>query len=119
MARQIQDRDLSPILAAAERWIHTCLIADRSMFVEDARWTAALASEVHRSFVEHPDLGDDDFMTKLKGQMKSATPAAKQLTAEMLWALFLFPSNIGSRTKRLHVFEIWSLSGQSVAPQHS
>jgi hypothetical protein len=27
---------------------------------------------VHNAFVDHPDVGADDFVTKLKGQMKPA-----------------------------------------------
>jgi hypothetical protein len=36
MARQTQSRDISSILAAAERWIRVCLIEDRSLFVPDS-----------------------------------------------------------------------------------
>jgi|SRR5882672_3278985 len=100
MARQLQNRDISPILAAAELWIRTCLIEDHSVFLQDSRWTVALADEVHGAFVEHPDFGGDDFMTKLKGQMKRGSPAAQQLMSEMLRALLLFPSNMKARTKR-------------------
>jgi hypothetical protein len=32
MARKFLKRDSSPILAAAENWIRTCLIEDRSVF---------------------------------------------------------------------------------------
>src|SRR5271165_3513995 len=94
MARKFLKRDSSPILAAAEKWIGTCLIEDRSVFLADSRWTAPLVDEVYKAFVEHPDFGDDDFMTKLKGQMKNASVPAMQLMAEMLWALLLFPSNM-------------------------
>jgi len=115
MARQFQKRDISPILAAAELWIRTCLIEDHSVFLQDSRWTAALADDVHGAFVEHPDFGGDDFMTKLKGQMKRGSPAAQQLMSEMLWALLLFPSNMKAGTKRQQVREIWALSGQQLA----
>jgi len=81
MARKFLKRDSSPILAAAENWIRTCLIEDRSVFLADSRWTAPLVDEVFRAFVEHPDFGDDDFMTKLKGQMKNASAPAQQLIA--------------------------------------
>ena len=86
--------------------------------MEDSRWTPALADEVHRAFVEHPDGGNDPFMTKLKGQMKSASAPAKQLMAEMLWALLLFASNIKPGTKRREVREIWEMSGQHLAENH-
>jgi len=115
MARQTKTRDLTPILVAAESWISRCLIDDCSVFLTNSRWTGALADEVFHAFVEHPDYGADDFMTKLKRQMEPASPAAKQLTAEMLRALLLFPSNIRTRTKRQQIREIWAWSGQQLA----
>jgi hypothetical protein len=119
MARKFLKRDSSPILAAAENWIRTCLIEDGSVFLADSRWTAALVDEVFRAFVEHPDFGDDDFITKLKGQMKNASAPAQQLMAEMLWALLLFPSNMKATTKRRQIREIWGLSGKSLPENHS
>jgi 5-methylcytosine-specific restriction enzyme B len=118
MARQISSWDISPILAAAERWISTCLIQDGSIFLPDSRWTPPLVDELYHAFVEHPDLGADDFITKLRNQMQGASPAAQQLVAEMLWALLLFPSNIKARTKRQQVRDIWALSGQQLAENH-
>lgn len=115
MARNFLDRNTSKFLAAAEHWITLCLIADRSLFSEDALWTSALLPEVVEAFIEHPDNGDDDFITKLKGQMKNASPAAQKLMAEMLWALLLFPSNMKARTKRQQVRDIWMLSGQTLS----
>jgi len=101
MARQNNERDTSPILSAATGWISGCLVQDGSVFATDnQRWTPALIDEVYHAFVEHPDSGDDDFMTKLKRQIGGISPAAQQLTAEMLWALLLFPSNMKARTKR-------------------
>ena len=107
-----------PTLAAAEQWIRTCLIKDHSLFLADSRWTPALVDEVYLAFVEHPDFGEDDFMTKLKGQMKPVSLSAQQLMAEILWALLLFPSNMKARTKSQQVHEIWALSGQHLADDH-
>jgi hypothetical protein len=117
-ARKIQEYDISPTLSAAEEWINECLIKDRSVFLPDSCWSAALVDEVHRAFVENPDFGDNDFMTKLKGQMKTGSPAAQQLMAEMLWALLLFPSNIKAGKKRQQVREIWALCGHQLAENH-
>ena len=50
--------------------------------------------DVYQAFVKHPNYGQDDFMTKLKGQMAPASALAQQLMGEMLWALLLFPSNM-------------------------
>jgi hypothetical protein len=112
MARQTNKMDISPVLDAAHQWINRCLISDHSILGSNQLWTEPLVDELHKAFVENPDLGKDDFMTKLKGQMSGASPAGKQLMAEMLWALLLFPSNINPDTKRRHVREIWALSGQ-------
>src|SRR5271154_1865082 len=98
MARQMNLRDISPILAAAELWMNRCLIEDRSVFGGDSRWTPELVEEVYHAFVEHPDFGENDFLTKLRGQMQTASPSAQQLVAEFLWALLLFPSNMKART---------------------
>jgi 5-methylcytosine-specific restriction protein B len=103
MARQLQERDISATLAAAEQWINACLIQDQSLFSQSSLWTEQLLEEVYHAFVEHPDVGDDDFVTKLKGQMRPASRDAQQLLAEMLWALLLFPSNVKARTKRQQV----------------
>ena len=43
---------------------------------------------------------------------------AKQLAAEILWFLLLFPSNIGGAKKRQNVLEVWSWSGESLNSSH-
>ena len=91
MAHQVHDRDISRTLAAADQWIKTCLVEDGSLFSQSPLWTAQLVDEVYHAFVEHPDLGEDDFITKLKGQMHPASHPAQQLLAEMLWALVALP----------------------------
>lgn len=68
MAREVHNRDIGPTLVAARQWIDTCLIADGSLFSTDALWTGPNVEEVSRAFVDHPDTGSDDFLTKLKGQ---------------------------------------------------
>jgi hypothetical protein len=115
MARQILKGDISPILAAAQLWIQKCLVEDCSVFMQDSRWTPAFCDEVYQAFVGHPDYGHDDFMTKLKGQMKHGSAPAQQLMAEMLWALLLFPSKIKPSTKRQQVREIWAMSGHRLS----
>jgi hypothetical protein len=117
MARAIQNRDLSPILAAASAWITKCLVEDGSMF-DGSLWTGPVVQEVYGAFVEHPDFGEDNFQVKLKGQMKAASPAAKQLMAEMLWALLLFPSNVKPATKRQQVVDMWKQAGQPLTEDH-
>lgn len=113
MARQIADRDLAPLLDAARDWIETCLIADGSLFAPNrSMWTAANADVLQRYFVDRPDAGGDDFTTKLERQLADAGATTQQLAAEVLWALLLFPSNIGAKVKRKHLERVWSWSGQ-------
>lgn len=118
MARSINDRDLAPTLSAADRWIERCLIADVALLNDSSLWKLPLIEELRSAFVDQPDEGDDDFMTKLRGQMKAASPAGRQLMAEMMWALLLFPSNIGPEKKRQHVQEIWSWSDELLPPNN-
>lgn len=121
MARQARTRDLAPIHRAATQWIDRCLVDDGSLFVEGrALWTAEGAQKLQSCFVERPDAGDDDFMTKLERQMSDAGAPAQQLMAEMMWALLLFPSgNIGVDVKRSHVLRIWSWSGEVLELTHA
>ena len=119
MARKVHDKDIAPTLAAAEQWIKTCILDDRSIFTPEPLWTPALVQEVHHAFVDHPDYGTNDFMTKLKGQMKPASQFAQRLMAEMLWALLLFPSNMKARTQRQQVRDLWAMSGQQLPADHA
>src|SRR5688500_3758510 len=47
--------------------------------------------------------------------MVSASPAAKRLMAEMVWALLLFPSSIKVSTKRKQVSDMWSMAGEALS----
>jgi hypothetical protein len=118
MARRFLHHDSSDVLAASEQWIQNCLIADGSVFSTGSLWTAPLVTEVITAFVDHPDLGDDDFIAKLKRQMRGASPAAQRLMAEMLWALLLFTSKMKASTKIKQIREIWALSGGMLEENH-
>lgn len=118
MARHIKNRDLGPVLAAARTWINDCLVGERSVFSSGTLWRPELVEEATRAFVDHPDTGEDPFMVKLARQMASCSPGAKQLLAEMLWAMFLFPSNMKASTKRDQILEAWGWSGGVLESKH-
>jgi 5-methylcytosine-specific restriction protein B len=119
MAIKVTDRDLSPILAAARSWIDRCLIGNSSLLsADDTRWTSTNADSLQAAFVDRPDDGDDDFMTKLQRQMSDAGAPAQLLMAEMMWVLLLFPSNISPKVKRTHVRDVWSWSGDTLSSTH-
>lgn len=119
MAVIVSDRDLAPLLQAARGWIDSCLVGDGSV-LSDGRslWVAAGGESLQTAFVERLDTGSDDFMTKLERQLGDAGARAQQLAAEMMWALLLFPSNIGAGVKRSHVQSIWSWSGETLPASH-
>jgi len=84
VARVSRKNNFGPVIDAAQQWIRDCLSADSSVFSKDRLWEQQHVKEVRRAFVEHPDEGEGDFMTKLKGQMSSASPQTQRLMAEML-----------------------------------
>src|SRR5258706_3027303 len=94
MAREVPNRDIEPTLLAARQWINQCLVEDGSLFSPGSLWTLSHVEEVSRAFVDHPDFGNDDFLTKLKGQMAGTSANAQRLMSEMLWALLLFPATM-------------------------
>jgi 5-methylcytosine-specific restriction protein B len=96
-----------------------CLIEDRSILSPDSIWTADHIAELKRAFVDRPDSGDRDFLSKYKDQLRDVSKRTIRLGAEALWALFLFPSNIKAKTKRAQLLEIWTLSGESLDAGHA
>lgn len=111
MARQTSSRDFSPIIGAAQQWAQRCLVEDGSLFNQEAIWTAANLAAVRTFFVNRPDEGGDDFMTKLSNQMANAPAGAQMLMAEMLWVTLLFPSNVSPGKKRNLIAQVLNLSG--------
>ena len=120
MARTTNDNNLKPVIDAYQQWIRDCLVGDGSIFSSASLWTLEHVAEVKKSFVDHPDTGPDDFPTKLNRQMKNASATAKQLMAEMLWALLAWPTSeqISVQTKVEQIEGVWSLSG-AVLPKSS
>jgi 5-methylcytosine-specific restriction enzyme B len=118
MSKFTKERSFEPIIEAANKFIKNCLVNDNSLFSSEQLWTQACVDEVRRAFDEKLDNGKDDFSTKLKSQMEPASAAAKRLTAEMLWALLLFPSNISYSRKILQIKGMWELSGTLLPENH-
>lgn len=111
MSRFNPDHNVAPVLDAAAQWIQRCLVDERSLFSDRTLWTSAVLEEVRAAFVDHPDESKATFFEKLEGQMREASPDAKCLMAELLWALMLFQSNILPATKRESISRVWGWSG--------
>lgn len=110
--------DCEDIYSAAATFRDTCLLADGSVLSEGQLWTAANGAELVAEFIDQPDEGDRTFEEKLRDQLDSASSGAKQLAAEMLWLMMLFPSNYRQATKRDLVQRVWQWSGATLDPTH-
>jgi MoxR-like ATPase len=67
-----------------------------------------------KHFVENLDEGDRTFEEKLHDQLAPTSASAKQLAAEMLWVMMLFPSNIRRSRKVSLVRTVWEWSGEAL-----
>jgi 5-methylcytosine-specific restriction enzyme B len=118
MARQTNKSDLAPVLTAARQWIDRCLIEDKSIFFDEELWTLSKAEELQKHFVENPDESDLSFLEKLPKQLAAASPGARQLMAEILWAVRLFPTTPKAPTKRAQFLQAWQLCGRPLSEDH-
>lgn len=91
---------------------------DKSIFDEESLWTTENLAQLDLYFVRNLDEGDGGFYEKLDKQLAPADPAARKLMAELLWVLYLFPSNLGAKSKRDGVVRVWQLSGDALDAEH-
>ena len=110
--------DAPAVTAAGRRWVEQCLVGDSSVLGTSRISTSANFDALDEWFVRNPNAGDGSFYEKLETQMASAPPDARKLMAEVLWALFLFPSNITQETKREGIIRVWGWSGDVLDPEH-
>lgn len=100
------------IYNVVEVWKAQCLLQNGSVFGAGAIWHPDRVEELVQGFVLQLDTGDRTFEEKFKDQLANCTPAAKQLAAEMLWVMMLFPSNVNGSTKKDLIRTVWKWSGQ-------
>lgn len=107
------------ILSAAAEWRERSLLGGESVFRPGTDlWIGAYLDELKRYFVDQPDYSGASFLEKLKGQLGPASSGAKQLAAEMLWVMMLFPSNVGAPAKTDLVATVWDWSGTPFPRDH-
>jgi hypothetical protein len=110
--------DQPAILNAAQQWKQKCLLSDGSGFSNSPLWTISNFAILDERFIKKPITGDQPFLDKFRHQLESTPGAVKQLAAEMLWLLLLFPTNIGGVRKRHNIMEVWSWSGENLDGSH-
>ena len=116
MSRFCGEIETAPKFQAIERWKERCLLGEQSLFGEGELWNAENIAYLKTYFVERPDLGADNFMTKLKNQLATVPVSAKKLCAEMTWVMLLCPSNIKPPSKRATIEEVYNWSGETFSP---
>ncbi|MEQ8409374.1 MAG: DUF3578 domain-containing protein [Gammaproteobacteria bacterium] len=120
MARYCE-RNITPVLDAAEYWRDNCLLADKSIFSQEALWSPDCVDQLIRFFTENPDEGESRFFVKFENQLRPAPPEIKKLAAEMLWFVWLFVSKraMGPKSKRKNILLVWGWSGEELDSEHS
>lgn len=114
MSRYCGRDDSAPILSVANHWRDQAFLLDGSVFDDRALWTVEGLEALETHFIRNLDEGDGTFIAKLEGQLKTTSPFVKQLAAEMLWLMFLCPSNMGAARKRSTIGTIWQWSGEEL-----
>lgn len=110
MARYCGDKNSIDLINVVNDFKEICLLNGGSLFTDGAIWTQEYCKELIVHFVENLDEGDGDFFEKLETQLMDASPQVKALASEMLWFMFLCPSNIGPTSKRNSIERVFSWS---------
>ncbi|UTM56694.1 AAA family ATPase [Photobacterium sp. CCB-ST2H9] len=111
MARYCGDRNSFQLILNVSEFKEACLIQEGSLFTNHAVWTASTCEELIHHFVNNLDEGKGDFYEKLEVQLTNTSAEAKVLASEMLWLMFLCPSNMGPTSKRMNIERVFSWSG--------
>jgi len=84
------------------RWLTVELLKGGSLLTPGASiWTSEHLAELTQHFVANPDLGKDDFLTKLRGQLRDVSPGGIQLMAELIviYSLIIWNGAISAARK--------------------
>ena len=101
---------------AADAWVGRGLRSDDSLFTPGRRiWTTEWLGELHRRFLNRPDVSGDTFLEKLERQLEGSPPEAYQLMAEVLYVHFLIVSTSDSTNQEEQLKRIMDWSPEPVA----
>ena len=101
------------VYEAARRWVDSALRTDGSLFTPGKPiWSSRWLGELHKRFLNQPDVPGDDFLGKLKQQLVDSPPEVYQLMGEILYVHFLIVSTKNSKNKQKVVNTVlgWSPS---------
>ncbi|MFP3647060.1 hypothetical protein [Paraburkholderia sp. SIMBA_054] len=117
MSRYIGKTQAVAVLSAADWWKERCFLADVSIFSDAPLWSKGNLDVFRQLFEQNAIEGSDrDFFDKLKEQLQGASPAIKQLAAEVLWFYMLYPQKrvYGPDKKADQIRTVWSWSGEEI-----
>jgi 5-methylcytosine-specific restriction protein B len=100
------------IYEAVRTWKDKIVNLNGSLLGANDCWTIDSIRSLRNKFVNN--LLDDPgrtFLEKLEEQLDSASRETKQLAAEIMWLLYLFPSSITRNKKVLNIAQVWTWSG--------
>lgn len=104
------------VYAAADAWVHRALRSDDSLFTRGRPiWTSEWLDELHRRFLDSPDVSGDPFLDKLERQMAGSPPEAYQLMTEVLYVHFIVVSRKDSTGVQAQLQRVLNWSPQPVA----
>lgn len=114
MSRYCGEKNITPILEAADLWRQNSLLQGQSIFGFGSIWNTQTIQELMTYFVENLDYGEGNFTEKLEKQIAPTSAEAKILCAEILWVMLLAPSNIKPKTKRQNIETILGWANKSI-----
>lgn len=96
--------------------MNQALRRDDSLFTPGSPiWKSSTLDDLHRRFVEQPDLSKDSFSVKFKRQLQGYPPETYQLAAEMLYIHVIIAGDMHPNTKRRLVENVLSWSSSPVS----
>ena len=108
------------VYAAAEAWVERALRSDDSLFTPGRPiWTSKWLHELHRRFLDSPDVSDIAFWDKLERQMAGSPPQAYQLMAEVLYVHLIVVSRQDSTGVQAQLRQVlnWSPRPVTIPPE--
>ena len=109
---------VNDVLAAAAAWRERCLMADGSVFGDEALWTLQNVQELHAACDQGETSSEEDKAWDwLKDQLDGKRPEIIRLAAEAVWLTDLYPmtrEEDAPTWKRKRLYELWELSGTDV-----
>ena len=107
------------IYQAVDAWKEKCLLNESSVFSDEELWSVGVFSEIENCYSKNLDEGEGSFFEKLEDQVKSSSPEAKRLFAEMIWLYFLISRQMKPETKRNRIRTVWGWSGSTLVEQQA